>query len=137
MVTPIASKTVIYGSQYGTLPTPTRTGYTFLGWYTDPNGGIQVTAETILTTPGNHTLYAKYQQTRKLVTYHIYIEANLPDNPNSQAYGAVWCKIYVNGVPVVSVDGGELNYTGTFYVNEGDVITYEFGVFASGNVSFD
>ena len=28
------SKTVTWGSTYGTLPTPTRTGYTFNGWYT-------------------------------------------------------------------------------------------------------
>ena len=28
----IAGKSVTYGSQYGTLPTPTRTGYTFNGW---------------------------------------------------------------------------------------------------------
>ena len=30
-----ASKSVAYGSQYGTLPTPTRTGYTFKGWGTE------------------------------------------------------------------------------------------------------
>ncbi|MCR4615410.1 MAG: bacterial Ig-like domain-containing protein, partial [Clostridiales bacterium] len=28
-----ASKSVTYGSTYGSLPTPTRTGYTFDGWY--------------------------------------------------------------------------------------------------------
>ena len=28
----IAGQSVTYGSQYGTLPTPTRTGYTFNGW---------------------------------------------------------------------------------------------------------
>lgn len=28
----IPSKTVVYGENYGTLPTPTRNGYTFLGW---------------------------------------------------------------------------------------------------------
>ena len=29
---------VTYDSAYGTLPTPTRTGYTFNGWYTAPDG---------------------------------------------------------------------------------------------------
>lgn len=28
----LTSKTVVLGEPYGTLPTPTRTGYTFLGW---------------------------------------------------------------------------------------------------------
>lgn len=44
---------------YGTLPTPTRTGYTFAGWYTNSNlSGSPVTNETIVTE--NHTLYAKW-----------------------------------------------------------------------------
>lgn len=30
--------TVNYGEPFGTLPTPTRAGYTFTGWYTTPNG---------------------------------------------------------------------------------------------------
>ena len=29
-----ASKSVTYGSTYGNLPTPTRNGYTFIGWFT-------------------------------------------------------------------------------------------------------
>ena len=29
-----ANKSVTYGSTYGDLPTPTRTGYTFIGWFT-------------------------------------------------------------------------------------------------------
>ena len=29
-----ANKSVTYGSTYGNLPTPTRTGYTFIGWFT-------------------------------------------------------------------------------------------------------
>ena len=37
--TPTASKSVTYNSTYGTLPTPTRTGYTFNGWYTAASGG--------------------------------------------------------------------------------------------------
>ena len=29
----VGSKTITYGETYGTLPTPTRAGYEFLGWY--------------------------------------------------------------------------------------------------------
>lgn len=32
------AKRVEYDSTYGTLPAPTKTGYTFGGWYTSPNG---------------------------------------------------------------------------------------------------
>lgn len=55
-----ASKNVTYSSTYGTLPNPTRDGYAFAGWYTSPIGGIQITANTKVTTNANHTLYAHW-----------------------------------------------------------------------------
>lgn len=48
------------GQAYGTLPTPTRTGYTFDGWFTAATGGSLVMSETICTTTTNHTLYAQW-----------------------------------------------------------------------------
>lgn len=57
---------VRYGETYGTgyygeLPEPLApTGKEFIGWYTSPTGGTQVTATTVLTTAGAHTLYARY-----------------------------------------------------------------------------
>ena len=55
-----ASKTVTRGSTYGTLPTPTKSGYTFNGWYTAASGGSKVTSSTTVTATGNHTLYAQW-----------------------------------------------------------------------------
>ena len=49
-----------YEGTYGSMPTPTRTGYTFAGWYTSPSGGTQVTSSTPVTAVGNHTLYAHW-----------------------------------------------------------------------------
>ena len=37
---------VTYGSTYGTLPTPIRDGYNFIGWYTDASGGGAVLASS-------------------------------------------------------------------------------------------
>ena len=54
------SKSVTYDSTYGTLPTPTRTGYTFAGWYTTASGGTQVTSSTKVTTASAHTLFAHW-----------------------------------------------------------------------------
>ena len=42
----------------GTLPTPTRTGYYFKGWFTAASGGTQVTSSTTMT--GNQTIYAQW-----------------------------------------------------------------------------
>ena len=53
--------TVTYDSTYGTLPTPTRAGYTFGGWWTNSDGtGTQITAATKVTITANQTLYAKW-----------------------------------------------------------------------------
>lgn len=54
------SMTALYGSPLGTLPTPTRDYYTFAGWYTAASGGTQVTSSTVISTPGNLTLYAHW-----------------------------------------------------------------------------
>ena len=52
-------KKVFYNSAYGDLPTPTRTGYTFTGWYTAETGGIKVSSTTKMTTAGA-TIYAHW-----------------------------------------------------------------------------
>ena len=54
------NKSVTYGSTYGTLPTPTRSGYNFDGWYTAASGGTKVSSSTKVTATGNHTLYAHW-----------------------------------------------------------------------------
>ena len=55
------SKEVTMGAAYGTLATVTPpAGYVFDGWYTSSAGGTKVTAETLVATPSDHTLYAHY-----------------------------------------------------------------------------
>ena len=58
-----AKKTVTYDAMYGDLATTSRDGYTFLGWFTEQDGGEEVTNETIVKTAGNHTLYAHWAVT--------------------------------------------------------------------------
>lgn len=44
------------------IPTPTRDGYTFEGWYTEANGGTQVTNDTVFTETSDITLYAHWSR---------------------------------------------------------------------------
>ena len=67
-----ATKKVTYASTYGTLPTPTRTGYTFAGWYTATSGGTQVTSTTTVSITSNQTLYARWTAN----TYSVSFDAN-------------------------------------------------------------
>ncbi|MBP3697665.1 MAG: bacterial Ig-like domain-containing protein [Clostridia bacterium] len=57
-----ANKTVTYASTYGTLPTPTRIGYTFNGWYTSSSGGAKITSSTDVSITANQTLYAQWTE---------------------------------------------------------------------------
>ena len=53
--------TVTYGKQYGALPEPTRTGYSFAGWWTTRDtGGKRVYSSTVCYATGNYTLYARW-----------------------------------------------------------------------------
>ena len=65
------TKTVTYGNPYGELPTPTREGYTFAGWFTEKDGGTQVTKETVVTTADKHTLYAHWTANKYTVTFDV------------------------------------------------------------------
>ena len=70
-VTP-AEQTVTYGSHYGELPTPTREGYTFAGWFTEQNGGTQVMNDTVVTIAKDHKLYARWTKN----SYEVKFDAN-------------------------------------------------------------
>ncbi|MGN0379537.1 MAG: InlB B-repeat-containing protein [Butyrivibrio sp.] len=63
------NKTVKYSETYGTLPTPTRTGYTFGGWYTSSSGGTEITSESTVNTAANQTLYAHWEAATYMVTF--------------------------------------------------------------------
>ena len=56
------SKPVAYHSTYGELPTPTKEGYTFLGWYKENTFVNKVEATITVATDINHTLYAKWEE---------------------------------------------------------------------------
>ncbi len=56
--------TVVYLSTYVNLPTPTRTGYDFDGWYLSnadmSDSSKEILATSTVTQPTSHTLYAKW-----------------------------------------------------------------------------
>lgn len=60
-VTP-ESKTVTYDGTYDELPTPTRSGYKFLGWFTDVTGTDKVTEGKKVSITAAQTLYAHWSE---------------------------------------------------------------------------
>lgn len=99
-----SSKTVTYASTYGTLPTPSRTGYTFDGWYSASSGGTKITNTTKVSTAYNHTLYAHWS----------IIRVTIPNfSGNSASYATNWCNN--NGIKY------NLSYAYDYNVGSGNV----------------
>ena len=107
-----ASKSIQYGSAYGTLPTPTRAStaqysYTFAGWYTAATGGTQVTANTTMGA-GNTTIYAHW--TANIRSYTINYQTtygSLNRTSQSVAYGS-------KGSCTLTMPSNDAQYTYTF-----------------------
>ncbi len=66
----LLTKTVTYGSVYDVLPELTKEGYTFAGWYSENEGGTEITAETIVTATQNHTIYARFIPINYRIDYY-------------------------------------------------------------------
>ena len=64
------TKEVTYDSAYGDLPTPTRTGYTFAGWFTVETGGTAVTEATTVNITEDQTLYARWSVVMCTITFN-------------------------------------------------------------------
>ena len=63
------------GSTYGSLPTPTRDGYAFTGWYTDAENGDEITNDTKVI-ENLSTLYAHWENSSETNAYNVYFDAN-------------------------------------------------------------
>lgn len=66
------SKFVQPDSPYGSLPTPTRAGYRFDGWFTAIDGGEKVEETTVMSSRAAHTLYARWSEAK----YNITLDPN-------------------------------------------------------------
>ncbi len=55
-----SSRSLLAGQSYGALPTATKPGHVFIGWFTAAEGGTQVDSATIMTT-AHQTVYAHYE----------------------------------------------------------------------------
>ena len=62
------TKTITYADAYGELTTPTKTGYTFKGWFTE--GGTEVKNTDTYQLTSDQTLYAHWEPNRYALNYH-------------------------------------------------------------------
>ena len=135
-----ASKEVTNGGTYGELPTPTRDGYTFDGWYTAIDGGTQITPETAVSLSGYQTLYAHWTLTRYIVIFDAnggsvspaskevenggtYGELPAPTRPGHMFDG--WYTAIDGGTQVTAVNAVRLSGPQTLYAHwRKDAVSY-------------
>ncbi|WP_291502982.1 InlB B-repeat-containing protein [Acutalibacter sp.] len=113
--------TVTYGVAYPNLKSdnvPTYIGYEFTGWFTEKDGGTEVTNSTKVTETGNHILYAHW----KPRTYDVTLNYNVPTldpeyNPVVKKLSGIDIDAKLQGLPSKSqVPGYEYKDTKfTFY----------------------
>lgn len=117
---------------YGSLPKVTpNSGYGFAGWFTAPEGGVQVLPGTQIVAE-NITLYAQYA---KVYTYKFLRSSLLPYKSGSAAAGTLFD--VPSSAPTKSPDG-EYTYTFSHWVDENGTKYYagESVVMAKGDMVF-
>lgn len=97
---------VVYnGKTYSNLPTPTKSGYKFNGWYSAASGGTEYKTTTkVTTTNATQTLYAQW--TSRLLAHHVSVGdyVNYPVNYTNVASNSDYVAQYT-GWRVLSIDG--------------------------------
>jgi uncharacterized repeat protein (TIGR02543 family) len=66
-----SSKTVTSTKTYGTLPTATRTGYTFAGWYDAKTGGNKITSTSTVDIAADTIFYARWTPIDYTISYNL------------------------------------------------------------------
>ena len=97
-----------WSSKAVTLPTPTRTGYTFAGWYTAATGGTKVgDAGASYTPTTNTTLYAQWSANEYTVSFD--------QNGGTGGQTSSVTATYDNAMPAISAVPTRTGYTFTGY----------------------
>ena len=116
------------------LPIAIRDNYTFLGWFTAPSGGTQITDNTVFT--GDTTVYAQWKLSKFTITVtgsgnrtYAYIRINNTQITSAGTYtvnmgDVIYCYAYaalsnnqalikLNNKVVASADGSDCSYNYT------------------------
>lgn len=123
-----ASKSVVYGKAIGTLPTPVKENYKFLGWTYAQTGKDYISTSTIYNNASNKTVYAQWTCT------HNYIAVVTSPTCTEKGYTTYTCSecgdsyigdyvdVLEHSYKVTATCSGKITYccTNCFYSYEGD-----------------
>lgn len=141
------SKLVVNGLTYGELPTPSRNGYSFDGWYTASKGGTKITSNSIVSATENHTLYAHWNPNSFTVTFNANGGTVSPTSKvvtNGETYGDLptatqnnnkfdgWFTTVNGGTQITSSTTVNLTANQTLYAHWTPITTYNVSYDANG-----
>ena len=72
------------GEPYGDLPEPTKSGYRFLGWYTQKSGGNEITSSSVVSLSADQNLYSHWE--KATTTDQLSSDSRFPDVPANSIY---------------------------------------------------
>jgi len=113
---------VNFNEKYGQLPVVSKEGYNFNGWFNSPEGGQEITSETINNTVGHHSLFAQFTPRTFNVTYN----QNYFGSPSNLVIVNTYDSTYTQ-MPVVSRNGYDFvgwftNSSGGNQINANDKV---------------
>lgn len=112
-------KDVAYGEKYGALPTATRDGYRFLGWYTQRVDGIRIAEDTYVSEAGMHTLYACWEKISVITDCTIKLSTTSVSYTGSYIKPTV--KVSDNGVALRENKDYKVSYSNNKYIGTAKV----------------
>jgi len=104
-----------YGSAYPSVSNPTRSGYTFVGWYTSKTGGSRIyPGTTTINETSDHTIYAQWTA------------STTPDNTGGSSSSGGSCTNCTNGkITCIGSSGTEMWVGfGTHRISESEVCAF-------------
>jgi uncharacterized repeat protein (TIGR02543 family) len=113
----VKSVSVTEKGRYGKPATVKRTGYRFLGWYTEKKGGRKVTAGSAIAKNADHTLYAQWKANR----YQVTLNANGGKVSGKKSYSKTVTFDKVYGALKKAVRPGGYKFTGWYTKRSGGV----------------
>ncbi len=94
-----AEKMIYSGDVYGQLPKPMWSGYTFLGWFTQPDGGIQIHPSDMVTAIDDQTVYAHWEYDP--FAYWAFVLENTTQKVFTCQEVSVYVELEANGTTMV------------------------------------
>ena len=142
----IETVTVTSGSTYGSLPTPTMSGYSFSGWFTAESGGERITSDTPVSLSSDTTIFARWTPNNNSVSYNGNGSTSGSMSPQTLATGAT-ANLTANTYERVgyifagwaTTAGGEVEYSdqSSYTMGASAVILYAKWIIQTNNLIFN